>query len=137
VAACVATLAPAPLEARSHCSAIPDGGVKLEALLQAPPKTSNALGAVVVIEGAPTEVDEVPPPWLPEALIEVAPETSSIPPEMSTAAPPVSVKVYDGGSFEPAILYQAWMRTSFAFDRSVLGTAVQPAGAVMLRRFPP
>jgi hypothetical protein len=105
-------------------------------LLQAPPKTSSALGAVVVIDGALTDVDEVPPLWLPEALIEAAPETSSTPPEMSTPAPPVSVKVYEGGSFEPAILNQAWMRTSLAFDRSLLGTAVQPVGAVMFRRFP-
>ena len=89
-----------------------------------------------MIDGALTEIDEVPPVWLPEALIELAVETSSIPPEMSTPAPPVSAKEYDGGSFAPAILNQAWMRTSLAFDRSVLGTAVQPVGAVMFRRLP-
>ena len=59
-----------------------------------------------------------------------------MPPEISTPAPPVSVKVYEGGSLDPATLYQAWMRTSLAFDRSVFGTALQPVGAVMFRRLP-
>jgi hypothetical protein len=96
VAVSVATLSPEPLDARSHCSVIPAGGVKLDALLQAPPKMSSALGAVVVIEGALTEVVAPPPRWLPEALmgvLELAPETSSMPPEMSVPEPPVSVNV--------------------------------------------
>ena len=73
---------------------MPAGAVKLEAALQAPPKTRSALGTVVVIEGALTELDCPPLVWLPEALIgdEPAPETASRPPEMS-AEPPVSAKV--------------------------------------------
>ena len=96
VAVSVATLAPEPPVPRSHCSAIPVGGVKVEPLLQAPPKTSNALGNVVVIEGEPTDVERDPLLWLPEALIglaELAPETSSMPPEIAVAAPPVRVNV--------------------------------------------
>ena len=46
-----------PVVARSHCSLMPAGAVKLDVLLQAPPKTRSAFGAVVVIDGALTESD--------------------------------------------------------------------------------
>jgi hypothetical protein len=60
VAAVVATLPLEPLVARSHRSVIPAGGVKLDSLLQAPPKTRRVLCAVVVIDGPLTELDDPP-----------------------------------------------------------------------------
>jgi hypothetical protein len=139
VAVSVATAAELVV-ALSHCSFMPAGSVKVEALLQAPPKTSSAFGVVVVIEGALTEVDGPPLLCPPEPLIGVvglALETSSTPPEISAAAPPVREKAYEEGSDDPAILYQPWIRTSFEFARSALAIAVQPAGGVMFRRLPP
>ncbi len=96
---------------------MPAGAVKAEAAPQAPPKTRRAFGALVVIDGALTEVDAPPLLWLAEALIgvEPAPEMSSRPPAISVPESPVNVNVCEAGSLDPATLYQAWIRTPLAF----------------------
>jgi hypothetical protein len=128
-----------PPEATSHCSVMGAGGAKLAPVLHAPLKSRSVFETVGETEGAVT--DDCGPPllWLSDALIGdpgLAPATSAMPPAMSTPTPPVSVNEYDDGSLVPASRYQAWIRTFLAFELSVFGTAVQPAGAVRFRLFP-
>ena len=48
-----------PVDARSHLSIMPTGGVKVIETLQAPPYNRSVFPRVGVIEGALTEVDDV------------------------------------------------------------------------------